>query len=90
MIDIEEEYRKQLSEELRDEIDRAIVMDFLIASGWTEVIVEYKSWQPGFAQAADILQWLEDNCQLFNVRHLGVRFVFKHKADATAFALRWA
>ena len=90
MIDIEEENRKQFSEELRDEIDRTIVMDMLVVSGWTEVIVKYESCLIGIEHAADILHWINDNCQLSNVMYLGVRFVFRNAQDATAFALRWA
>lgn len=89
MINIEEEYRKELEEqfamEVRDEIDFTVVADILKETGWTEVIISPLSSNQ---QAVDMLNWVEDAAK-GSYFGRGTRWLFKEAKYATMFSLRW-
>ena len=89
MINIEAEYRKELEEqlanEIREEIDFSIVADILQESGWANVVIEPFT---SIEEAKDMMSWLDKNCK---DKHYGrgTRWLFSEAKYATMFVLRW-
>lgn len=90
MIDIEEEIRKdiedQLANNIREEIDFSIVADILREDGWTKVTIDRFTDNH---HAIDIRYWLEENIKLNDYFYRGTVFLFKDSRYATMFILRW-
>lgn len=78
-------FSEELSKILAEEIDREIMLDMLVATGWTKVELERLKDR---YQSIDIALWIDENCT-GNHTKLGSTFVFEGKQDAEWFSLRW-
>lgn len=85
MTELEEELSAKMSELLREEIDRELMIDMLVATGWTKVELERLKDR---YQSIDIELWIDENCTGKHTK-LGRTFVFEKKQDAEWFSLRW-
>ena len=85
MTELEEELSAKMSELLREEIDRELLIDMLVATGWTKVELERLKDR---YQSIDIELWIDENCTGKHTK-LGRTFVFEKKQDAEWFSLRW-
>jgi hypothetical protein len=85
MTELEEELSAKMSEILREEIDREIMLDMLVATGWTKVELERLKDR---YQSIDIELWIDENCTGKHTK-LGRTFVFEKKQDAEWFILKW-
>lgn len=85
MTELEEELSAKMGELLREEIDREIMLDMLVATGWTKVELERLKDR---YQSIDIELWIDDHCT-GKYTKLGRTFVFEKKQDAEWFSLRW-
>ena len=90
MIDLEQEIRKdiedQMTKSIREEIDFSIIADILRESGWTKVTIDRFTDNH---HAVDIQEWLSDNVNPKDCKSLGSKFLFRDPRQATLFILRW-
>lgn len=85
MISLEEELSEKMSKLLAEEIDREIMIDMLVLTGWTKVELDRLKDR---YESIDIELWIDDNCT-GKYTKLGRTFVFEKKEDAEWFSLRW-
>jgi hypothetical protein len=83
---VEEEIAAKLSNEIARHIDFEILLDVLIACGWTKVDLKFSLNRK---RSIDILEWCEENTQGKYKRQDGT-FIFEDQGDAVNFTLRWA
>ena len=74
-----------LAKALQEEIDREIMLDMLVAKGWTKVELERLKDR---YESIDIEIWIDENCYGKHTR-LGRTYVFERKQDAEWFMLKW-
>ena len=90
MIDLEQEIRKdiedQMANSIREEIDFSILADILRESGWTRVTIDRFTDNH---HAIDIRVWLDENIKPNDYKSRGSKFLFKDPRQATLFILRW-
>jgi hypothetical protein len=78
-------FSEELSKILAEEIDREIMLDMLVETGWTKVELERLKDR---YQSIDIELWIDENCKGKHTK-LGRTFVFEKQQDAEWFSLRW-
>jgi hypothetical protein len=83
---VEEEIAAKLSNEIARHIDFEILLDVLIACGWTKVDLKISLNRK---RSIDILEWCEENTQGKYKRHDSI-FIFEQQGDAVNFILRWS
>ena len=82
---ISEEFAAELSKAIDEEIIKTIEFEHLVnVAGWTKVELPRFN---NMMHAVDIVEWVEDNCGLYD--RLGSTYVFKEAKDATWFRMRW-
>jgi hypothetical protein len=85
MSDLVEDIAGEMSRAIAEEIDREIMLDMLVATGWTKVELERLKDR---YQSIDIALWIDGNCTGKHTK-LGRTFVFEKKQDAEWFILKW-
>jgi len=85
MTDLEEELATKMASAIAEEIDNEIMIDMLVATGWTKVELERLKDRH---ESIDIEQWIDENCTGKHAK-LGRTFVFEKKQDAEWFILKW-
>jgi hypothetical protein len=85
MSDLVEDIAGEMSRILAEEIDNEIMLDMLIATGWTKVELERLKDR---YESIDIELWIDENCTGKHTK-LGRTFVFEKKQDAEWFMLKW-
>jgi hypothetical protein len=83
---LEEEIATKLSNEIAKHIDFEILLDVLIACGWTKVDLKFPLNRK---RSIDILEWCEENTREKYKRHDST-FIFEDQGDAINFTLRWS
>lgn len=89
MIDIEEEYRRQLNaaaKKVSEDIDFEIISQYFVEDGWTRVTIDRFTDNH---HAIDIRMWLNENIGPDDYMSRGSKFLFKDPKHATMFILRW-
>jgi hypothetical protein len=82
---LHDQYIDELAQELLKEVDFCVLIDLLVLTGWTKVVL------PKFislSQRDIILNWCFDNLKN-EWKNSDNSFVFESKSDATWFTLRW-
>lgn len=82
---LETEMIEAKAKEMQTEIDRSILWDIFIDTGWTRVAL---SRLTDNMHAIDISYWLDSNCKHKFERN-GREFLFEDTKDAMWFKLRW-
>ena len=85
MSDLVEDIAGELSKAIAEEIDREIMLDMLVFTGWTKVELERLKDR---YESIDIELWIDENCTGKHTK-LGRTFVFEKKQDAEWFILKW-
>jgi|688.fasta_scaffold59867_4 hypothetical protein len=85
MSDLVEDIAGEMSRAITEEIDREIMLDMLVATGWTKVELERLKDR---YESIDIELWIDENCTGKHTK-LGRTFVFEKKQDAEWFILKW-
>jgi hypothetical protein len=85
MSDLVEDIAGELSKAIAEEIDREIMLDMLVFTGWTKVELERLKDRN---ESIDIELWIDENCTGKHTK-LGRTFVFEKKQDAEWFILKW-
>jgi hypothetical protein len=85
MSDLVEDIVGELSKAIAEEIDREIMLDMLVFTGWTKVELERLKDR---YESIDIELWIDENCTGKHTK-LGRTFVFEKKQDAEWFILKW-
>ena len=85
MTDLEEELATKMASAIAEVIDNEIMIDMLVATGWTKVELERLKDRH---ESIDIEQWIDENCTGKHAK-LGRTFVFEKKQDAEWFILKW-
>jgi hypothetical protein len=80
-----EDIAGEMSRAITEEIDREIMLDMLVATGWTKVELERLKDR---YESIDIELWIDENCTGKHTK-LGRTFVFEKKQDAEWFILKW-
>jgi hypothetical protein len=75
----------EMSRLLAEEIDRELMLDMLVATGWTKVELERLKDR---YESIDIGLWIDENCTGKHTK-LGRTFAFEKKQDAEWFILTW-
>ncbi len=76
---------EEMSRILAEEIDRELMLDMLVATGWTKVELDRLKDR---YESIDIELWMDENCTGKHTK-LGRTFVFEKKQDAEWFILKW-
>ncbi len=84
-MDLEKDIVDKMGQALANEMDQHILIGFMLALGWKEVIAD--PWQHG---SLSVIQgWIENN--IANpYMNMGNRWVFEQEKDAPMFALKWS
>jgi len=85
-MNLEEEIKNNLAQEITQHIDFELLTDVLIACDWH--VVKLPSLM-NRKRSIDILEWCEENSRR-KYKHNGSTFVFQDQGDAVNFALRWS
>jgi hypothetical protein len=85
MSDLVEDIAGEMSRAITEEIDREIMLDMLVATGWTKVELERLKDR---YESIDIELWIDENCTGKHTK-LGRTFLFEKKQDAEWFILKW-
>ncbi len=80
-----EDIAGEMSRAITEEIDREIMLDMLVATGWTKVELERLKDR---YESIDIELWIDENCTGKHTK-LGRTFLFEKKQDAEWFILKW-
>ena len=85
MSNLEQEIAKNLSKQMKQEIDREILWGMLKELGWTRVTLGRLQDNK---HAIDITYWIEEYCTGAHERE-GRDFIFENPKDASMFILKW-
>ena len=85
MIDVEQEIAEALASDIQKQIDTEILIELLIAAGWTKISLERFE---NNEHSVNIKLWLEDNIK-GKYNNNGRTFVFSEESDAVLFILKW-
>jgi hypothetical protein len=82
---LEDSIATTMSEEISKQIDFEILIDALIKSGWTKVVLSPMTHEHGL----EIDEWVRHNCRS-GVQYMGLVWLFEDAKEATMFILRWS
>lgn len=78
----------KFAEELREEIDRSVMIQILEGYGWTKIDLSHRNHSPKAVLEMDT--WCKAHAKDGYYSHSYRTWVFKSEKDAVLFALRWA
>lgn len=82
---LEEQIADQIGQEIVQGIDDELIVDMMIACGWTRVPRGYYTSRE---QAVDMSDWLDQNCA-GSYKKINNHMLFDNQHDAVLFSLRW-
>ena len=82
IVDVENFWEAEVSKEITKAIDREIVCELLVQSGWTLVYL------PTHHATAEMIHWCESTC-VDEWKLYIPNMIFKNKQDAIMFKLKW-
>lgn len=79
-----DEYIEAAAKRIAEDIDFEIIMNMLIDTGWTKIVLEPMTWETG-----DMIDmWVMKNCR-GNHQTRGLVWLFENSTDAMWFSMRW-